>query len=454
VKLAIAKGYANGAHQGAVDEMGQLSSSLKRGATHCRAMNEIAAPPIAEVPRHDIPSLGRQMLNKVPEITLYFWVIKILCTTVGETAADLLNENLGLGLTNTTYIMAVLLIATLVFQFRARKYVPGIYWLAVVLISVVGTLFSDNLVENYGVALETTTIGFSVILALVFASWYWSERTLSVHTIVTTRREGFYWLAILFTFALGTSAGDFLSEQLELGYLLSVGIFAAAIAVVTLAHFRFKLNAILAFWIAYVLTRPLGASIGDYLASPVKEGGVGLGTVVTSLIFLSTILALVVYLTRSKRDLIAVPSAEVQPDGYEADGEPRVLVVTNKTDATPAVIEAVRERALAGPARFFVLVPNPGHLAFDRNSTDTSLGEKVLKRALPLLEEPAGTEVEGRVAVSPNAYDDIVEELKRRDYREIILETLPSHVSHWLHVDLPERVAGLGYPVKTVTATH
>jgi uncharacterized membrane-anchored protein len=394
------------------------------------------------------------MLNKVPEITLYFWVIKILCTTVGETAADLLNENLGLGLTNTTYIMATALIAVLVFQFRARKYVPGIYWLAVVLISVVGTLFSDNLVDNLGVELQTTTIAFSVILACVFGAWYWSERTLSVHTIVTTRREAFYWLAILFTFALGTSAGDLVAEKLELGYLPSVGIFAGAIALVTIAHFRFRLNAILAFWIAYVLTRPLGASIGDFLSQPVNETGLGLGTVVTSLIFLTTILALVVYLTVTKKDLIAVTAAEARLDEEGAEGEPRVLVVTNKTDATPAVIEAVRRRAIAGPARFFVLVPNPDHLAFDRNSTDTSAGERVLRRALPLLEEPAGTEVEGRVAASPNAYDDIVEELGRGNYREIILETLPSHVSHWLHVDLPERVAALGYPVQTVTATH
>jgi uncharacterized membrane-anchored protein len=394
------------------------------------------------------------MLNKVPEITLYFWIIKILCTTVGETAADLLNENLGLGLTNTTYIMAALLIATLVFQFRSRKYVPGIYWLAVVLISVVGTLFSDNLVDNLGVPLQTTTIAFSIILALVFGAWYASERTLSVHTIVTSRREGFYWLAILFTFALGTSAGDLVAEKLALGYLPSVGIFAGAIAIVTLAHFRFKLNAILAFWIAYILTRPLGASIGDFLSQPVNETGLGLGTILTSVIFLSTILALVVYLTISKRDLIAVSGLDGRLDVQSADGEPRILVVTNKTDATPAVIEAVRERATAGPAKFFVLVPNPGHLAFDRNSTDTRLGEQVLKRALPRLEEPAGSEVEGRVATSPNAYDDIVEELKRGDYDEIILETLPSHVSHWLHVDLPERVAALGYPVKTVTATH
>ena len=229
-------------------------------------MNEIAAPPIAAASRHDAPSLGRQMLNKVPEITIYFWVIKILCTTVGETAADLLNENLGLGLTKTTYIMAAALIVVLVFQFRSRKYVPGIYWLAVVLISVVGTLFSDNLVDNLGIELQTTTIAFSVILAGVFGAWYWSERTLSVHTIVTSRREAFYWLAILFTFALGTSAGDLVAEKLELGFLPSVGIFAGAIVIVAIAHLRFELNAIFAFWVAYILTRPLGASIGDYLS--------------------------------------------------------------------------------------------------------------------------------------------------------------------------------------------
>jgi uncharacterized membrane-anchored protein len=393
------------------------------------------------------------MLNKVPEITLYFWVIKILCTTVGETFADNLNENLGLGLTNTSYIMGALLIAVLVFQFRARRYVPGIYWLAVVLISVVGTLVSDNLVENYGVTLQTTTIAFSAILIAVFAAWYASERTLSVHTIVTTKREAFYWLAVLFTFALGTSAGDFLSEQLELGYLLALGIFAGAIVVIAVLHFGLRLNAILSFWLAYILTRPLGASIGDYLASPKSEGGLGLGTNLTSLLFLGTILALVVYLAISKRDVIPT-GATREAEGLPAVGEPRILVVTNKTDATPAVVEAVRERAIAGPASFFVLVPNPSHVAFDRVSDDTSLGEKVLDRALPKLEEPAGGEVSGRVAMSPNAYDDIVEELNRGEYSEIILETLPSHVSHWLHVDLSERVAALGYPLKTVTATH
>jgi uncharacterized membrane-anchored protein len=423
-------------------------------------MTEIATLPTTSVLRDDTPSLGRQMLNKVPEITIYFWVIKILCTTVGETAADLLNENLGLGLTNTTYIMAAALIAVLVFQFRSRKYVPGIYWLAVVLISVVGTLFSDNLVDNLGVELQTTTIAFGAILACVFAAWYWSERTLSVHTIVTTRREAFYWLAILFTFALGTSAGDLVAEKLELGYLPSVGIFAGAIAIVTIAHFRFRLNAILAFWIAYVLTRPLGASIGDYLSQPVEETGLGLGTILTSVIFLGTILALVVYLSVTKRDLIAVSREEALldavpgSDGRAETAKPGILVVTNKTEASPALLQAVRERAAAGPARFVLLVPNPDHLPFDRVATDVTDGEAALQRALPLLQEQAGESVEGRVANSPNAYDDIVAALEGGAYREIILETLPSHVSHWLHVDLPERVAGLGYPVKTVMATH
>jgi uncharacterized membrane-anchored protein len=242
------------------------------------------------------------MLNKVPEVTLYFWVIKVLCTTVGETFADYLNSTLGWGLTNTTYAMGALLIATLVFQFRARKYIPGVYWLAVVLLSIVGTLITDNLTDNFGVPLETTTIIFAVALLITFGAWYASERTLSIHTIYTTRREAFYWCAILFTFALGTAAGDLAAEKLQLGYLLALGVFAGAIAVIAVAHFGFKVNAILAFWLAYILTRPLGASIGDYLSQAKADGGLGLGTTTTSLIFLATILALVVYLSVTRRD--------------------------------------------------------------------------------------------------------------------------------------------------------
>jgi uncharacterized membrane-anchored protein len=413
-------------------------------------MQRATAPSLSSSPG---PSLGRQMLNKVPEVTIFFWIIKVLATTVGETAADFLNTNLNFGLTNTTYAIGSLLVVALIFQFRARKYVPGIYWLAVVLISVVGTLITDNLTDNFGVALTTTTIAFSIALAATFASWYASEKTLSIHTIYTTRREAFYWLTILFTFALGTAAGDLAAERLALGFFVSALIFGALIAAVFVAHVRFKLNAVLAFWIAYILTRPLGASMGDLLSQARADGGLGLGTTVTSGLFLATILGLVIYLTVTRIDEIA-PGARDRLRLRARDDASRVLVVTNKTAATPALVEAVRERSLAGPARFFMLVPNPDHWAFDRNSQDTRLGEQALAQALPLLEGPAGAEIEGRVATSPNAYDDIVDELNMRDYDEIILETLPSHVSHWLHVDLPNRVAHLGYPLKTVAATH
>jgi uncharacterized membrane-anchored protein len=249
------------------------------------------------------------MLNKVPEVTVFFWVIKILATTVGETAADYLNTTLGFGLTSTTYVMSALLIVALYFQFRLRKYVPSIYWLAVVLISVVGTLITDNLTDRFGVPLETSTIIFAIALAVTFAVWFWSERTLSIHSIVTSRRESFYWLAILFTFALGTAAGDLAGERLSLGFGKSALLFAAAIAVVAVAHFGFKLNAVLAFWLAYILTRPLGASIGDFLSQPQGDGGQGLGTTGTSALFLGTILTLVIYLTVTRRDATETQAA-------------------------------------------------------------------------------------------------------------------------------------------------
>lgn len=250
-------------------------------------------------------STFRKILNKVPEVTLYFWIIKILCTTVGETAADFLNTNLNLGLSGTTVIMGILLVIVLFFQFRLNKYVPSIYWLAVVLISVFGTLITDNLTDNLGVSLMTTTTVFSIILAIVFAIWYKVEKTLSIHSINKMRREAFYWLAILFTFALGTAAGDLTAEKLNLGYLVSLLIFAALIAAITLAHLKFKLNAVISFWIAYILTRPLGASIGDYLSQAKSDGGLGLGTVVTSALFLVTISVIVIYLTATKKDAIA-----------------------------------------------------------------------------------------------------------------------------------------------------
>lgn len=241
------------------------------------------------------------MLNKVPEITLYFWIIKILCTTVGETAADFLNTNLNLGLTGTTLVMSILLVITLLLQFKSNKYKPSIYWLAVVLLSIVGTLITDNLIDNFGVSLKTTSIVFSIVLALIFAIWYKAERTLSIHSIFTSRRESFYWLAILFTFALGTATGDLIAETFSVGYFLSALLFSGLIAVTYAGYRYFNLNAVFTFWVAYILTRPLGASVGDYLSQDKSKGGLELGTVITSGIFLVTILMVVTYLSVTKK---------------------------------------------------------------------------------------------------------------------------------------------------------
>jgi uncharacterized membrane-anchored protein len=248
-------------------------------------------------------SLGRTLLNKVPEVTVFFWIIKILCTTVGETAADYLNESLGFGLTNTTYVTGALLAVLLVAQFRLRRYVPAVYWSVVVVISVFGTLITDNLTDGHDVPLTTTTPIFAAILAVVFAAWYAVERTLSIHTIVTSRREAFYWLAVLFTFSLGTAAGDLVAEQFSLGYGLSIAIWGGAIALIAAARFGLGANAVATFWFAYILTRPLGASIGDFMSQHDPQyGGLGLGATGTSYIFLAAILALVGFLTITRRD--------------------------------------------------------------------------------------------------------------------------------------------------------
>jgi uncharacterized membrane-anchored protein len=271
----------------------------------------------------------RQFLNKVPEITLYFWLIKILCTTVGETISDLLNVDLGFGLDKTGLVMGAALIAALTVQFWYRKYVPWIYWLVVVLISIVGTIITDKLHDGLGIALSTLTIAFSVALAIVFGLWYTVEKTLSIRTITTRRRESFYWTAILATFALGTAAGDYLLETLQdalggptgrfmgmdgqrAGLLISGAIFAVVILGAAVAHLKFKVNPVLAFWIAYIFTRPFGANIGDFLggdpALPPDEfgnpgpGGLGIGAPIISAVFLAAILASIIYLTLTKKD--------------------------------------------------------------------------------------------------------------------------------------------------------
>lgn len=245
-------------------------------------------------------SAARRMLNKVPEITILFWVIKIMSTTVGETGADYLAVHVGLGTALTAAIMAGLLVVVLIIQVTRDRYVPWIYWLTVVLVSVVGTQLTDFLTDKLDVSLYTSTVVFSVILALVFAVWYGVERTLSMHTIVTTRRELFYWSAILFTFALGTAAGDLATEALGLGFRLGLLAFGAGILLIFVAY-KLGADAVLAFWLAYILTRPLGASLGDLLSQSREYGGLGWGTIATSLAFLLIIVVLVASLSVGER---------------------------------------------------------------------------------------------------------------------------------------------------------
>jgi uncharacterized membrane-anchored protein len=241
------------------------------------------------------------MLNKVPEVTIYFWIIKVLCTTVGETFADYINSTLGFGLAKTTWVFSGALLITLIVQFVVNRYIPAVYWLAVVLISVVGTLLTDNLTDGHNVPLAVSTSVFAAVLAVVFGIWYAKERTLSIHSIITPTREAFYWLVVLVTFALGTAAGDWTLDLTGWGPGPSVLLPTALIAAVFLM-WRLGAGPVLCFWLAYILTRPLGANIGDFLGSAKTDGGLGLGTFVTSVLFLGTILAVVVYLSLTRRD--------------------------------------------------------------------------------------------------------------------------------------------------------
>lgn len=236
------------------------------------------------------------LFNRVPEITAAFWVIKILSTTVGETFADYLNVDLGLGLQITTWIMGGLLIVALIAQFATKRYTSGAYWTVVVLISVVGTLLTDNLTDVLGVELWVSTLFISVLLAITFGIWFFRERTLSIHTIFTRRREAFYWIAVLLTFALGTAAGDLITEGLSLGYVFGTILFGALIGVIVIARSVFNANLVFCFWAAYILTRPLGASIGDLLSQAPADGGIGIGTTITSAIFLVIIVGVATYL--------------------------------------------------------------------------------------------------------------------------------------------------------------
>jgi uncharacterized membrane-anchored protein len=247
-------------------------------------VNTILAP-IGQVPE-------QSLLNKVPEVTLAFWFIKIMSTTVGETGADFLAVNAGFGQGVTRAAMGFLLAVALFAQLSARRCIPWIYWLTVVLVSVVGTQITDLLTDGMGVSLYISTSIFALALGGIFAVWYRLERTLSIAEIFTRRRESFYWAAVLCTFALGTAAGDLATEALGLGFKWGAVAFGALIAIVFVA-WRLGANAVLAFWIAYILTRPFGAALGDLLTQDKSYGGLGLGAMWTSAIFLSVIAILV-----------------------------------------------------------------------------------------------------------------------------------------------------------------
>ena len=248
---------------------------------------------------------GHAGVNRVPEVTPGFWLIKLTAVTMGETAADFLALNMGLGLGLTTLLMTGVLVGAMIWQFRQRAYVPAVYWTAVVLISVVGTLITDNMTDAYGIPLLYSSIGFTGALIATFVIWYAREGTLSIHEIFTARRESFYWLAILFTFALGTAVGDLISEQFHVGFAGTGILFGLIIASLTLGYFVLGLDAMWAFWLCYIFTRPLGASFGDLLAQPKDYGGLGLGTIVTSVAFLAVIAGVVAIMSRKSEPAIA-----------------------------------------------------------------------------------------------------------------------------------------------------
>jgi uncharacterized membrane-anchored protein len=299
---------------------------------------------MADTTRSASVAVQRVLSSKVPEVTAWFWGIKVLCTTVGESFADWINMTLGVGLTVTALIFTGLLVAVLAWQMFLDRYVPVVYWLTVVVLSVTGTLYTDILTDDLGVALSVSTTVFAVALAVVFGVWFTRERTLSIHSIVTRPREAFYWLAVLVTFALGTAAGDWTLELTGWGPGTSVLLPAGLIAAI-IVGWRLGANAVLSFWLAYILTRPLGANLGDWLASPVSAHGLGLGYAATSVVFLSAISATVVYLTRSGVDVIDDP----QQDSAPATTAARERIMLAYLAVVVAVTAAVLTWAAAQP---------------------------------------------------------------------------------------------------------
>ncbi|MEP6979285.1 MAG: hypothetical protein ABJA16_00820 [Nakamurella sp.] len=367
-----------------------------------------------------VPTRG--LLNKVPEITLWFWVIKILCTTVGETAADFLNVNLNFGLTATSAVTGILLVVALWAQLRAPRYIPGLYWVTVALVSVFGTLVTDNLTDNLGFPLEASTIIFAVLLAAVFAIWYRSEGTLSIHSILTQRREIFYWVTILVTFALGTATGDLMAEGLGLGYTVT-GLIVAGLIALTAIGWKLRLNSILSFWIIYILTRPLGASIGDYLSQPAAHGGLGLGATLTSVIFLAGILGIVAYLSATKVDAIPPTEAAREAEADERGGHWQTVVVIGALLIAGGIGYTVRKAALDDTIALQATVGAGGGSAPGSPLGDTTTFRTITQDTLGLLDA-------GDQAAATTRIDDLEYEW---DQAQSVLK--PLDVTAWNVVD-------------------
>ncbi len=239
--------------------------------------------------------------SKVPQITIYFWIVKILTTAMGEATSDFLALSYGPVLAGTVGGLA--LAVALVIQFRVRRYIAWVYWFAVSMVAVFGTMAADGLHVEIGIPYTITTAFFAVGLAVIFVAWYLVEGTLSIHSIVTPRREFFYWATVLATFALGTALGDWTATTLGLGYLASGIMFTVFIMIPAVAYWKLRMNAILAFWFAYVLTRPLGASYADWLGVGPAHGGVGLGRGPVALILAIIIVGFVAFLAVTRQDV-------------------------------------------------------------------------------------------------------------------------------------------------------
>ncbi len=246
-------------------------------------------------------SLSQRIFTKVPEVTVYFWITKLLTTGMGEATSDYLVQHL-----NPFFAVALAgigLVASLILQFLVRQYVAWIYWFVVVMVSIFGTMAADTVHVVLGIPYLVSTTSFAVALTIIFVTWYAIEKTLSIHSIYTRRREAFYWATVMATFALGTAAGDMTASTLHLGYFSSGVLFTVLLVIPALCYWFFGLNEIFAFWFAYIMTRPVGASFSDWLSVPHSSGGLGLGKGPVSLVLTIMIIVLVGYLAVTRRDV-------------------------------------------------------------------------------------------------------------------------------------------------------